>query len=371
MYAINDIHRSVVLDTVKVFAITTLAALLLMTLGGGAKEGVTRGLPPVLVARILPYLVPEMLRFIVPGCLLFAVCSVFGRMSADNEIVALKSLGISPLRIVWPTLVVAYALSMFTYWLYDLCAVWARPSLQREVSQSIHEIAYSYLKANRSFSSQGASIVVKEVSGDQLIKPVITLEVGPGGVPVIIQAERARLRSEPSRGILRVECEDSQVDVVGKGSLRFPDGFGTISYYATSIRFTKTIGHPPLGLCAIPRQICAGATRGPAVGENILRRHDSRQAAIPAQVREFRDVRRERSNRLRAEPQRRLANGFGCLCFALVGVPVALLRRVRRYHVGLFCVLSAHSALLLSLTDGGREPGVTGRVSTVLGVAGQ
>ena len=225
MYAINDIHRSVVLDTVKVFAITTLAALLLMTLGGGAKEGVTRGLPPVLVARILPYLVPEMLRFIVPGCLLFAVCSVFGRMSADNEIVALKSLGISPLRIVWPTLVVAYALSMFTYWLYDLCAVWARPSLQREVSQSIHEIAYSYLKANRSFSSQGASIVVKEVSGDQLIKPVITLEVGPGGVPVIIQAERARLRSEPSRGILRVECEDSQVDVVGKGSLRFPDGF--------------------------------------------------------------------------------------------------------------------------------------------------
>ena len=32
-------------------------------------------------------------------------------------------------------------------------------------------------------------------------------------------------------------------------------------------------------------------------------------------------------NRLLAEPQRRLANGFGCLCFALVGVPVALLRR--------------------------------------------
>jgi lipopolysaccharide export system permease protein len=42
---------------------------------------------------------------------------------------------------------------------------------------------------------------------------------------------------------------------------------------------------------------------------------------------EFLAWRRERFHRLLAEPSRRLSNGLGCLCFALVGIPVALLRR--------------------------------------------
>lgn len=327
MFAMNEIHRSVVVDTLKVFAITTVAALLLMTLGGGAKEGVARGLPPALVARILPYLVPEMLRFVVPGCLLFAVCSVFGRMSADNEIVALKALGISPLRIVWPTLVVAYALSMFTYWLYDVCAVWARPNLQREVSQSIHEIAYSYLRANRSFSSQGAAIVVRDVSGDQLIGPLITLEAGRGGLPVTIRAARARLSSEPSRGVLRVECEDSEVDVVGRGNLRFPDGFAHDIVLRDFHQVHEDHRSPAgLGLAVIPRQIVRERQEVERL-ESALRAHDHSSSAPPAQLLQSRDSRRERLHRLLAEPHRRLANGLGCLCFALVGVPVALLRR--------------------------------------------
>ena len=195
----GTIQRAVVLDAFKVFVATAAVALLLMTLGGGAKEGVSRGLPPQIILRIMPYLIPEMLRFVVPGCLLFAVCSVYGRMAASNEVVAIKSIGVNPLRVMWPALVLAYALSMFTYWLYDVCAVWARPNLQREVAQSLTEIAYGYLRANRSFRTQGLSIVVKGVEGDQLQKPVVTIESGAAGRPVVLIADRARLKSDPRR----------------------------------------------------------------------------------------------------------------------------------------------------------------------------
>ena len=102
----NGIKRTIVVETVKVFLVTMTVALMLMTLGGGAKEGLRRGLPPGVVVQTMPYILPEMLRFVIPGCLLFAVCSVFGRMAAANELVALKSLGINPLRVVWPVLVV-------------------------------------------------------------------------------------------------------------------------------------------------------------------------------------------------------------------------------------------------------------------------
>lgn len=49
-------------------------------------------------------------------------------------------------------------------------------------------------------------------------------------------------------------------------------------------------------------------------------------AKITAKTREIGDL-RERIFRLRAESYRRWANGFTCLCFAMIGTPVAMLRR--------------------------------------------
>ena len=109
------LRRYVIFETLKIFLVTIAVTLLLMVLGGGAKEGLKQGLPPQLVAQILPYMVPEMLRFTIPGCLLFAVCSVFGRMTAANEITAIKALGINPLAVIWPVLILAYGLSIVTF----------------------------------------------------------------------------------------------------------------------------------------------------------------------------------------------------------------------------------------------------------------
>ena len=52
----------------------------------------------------LPFLLPYAVRTSLQGALLFAVCSVYGRMAATNEIVAIKSMGISPMQVAWPAL---------------------------------------------------------------------------------------------------------------------------------------------------------------------------------------------------------------------------------------------------------------------------
>jgi lipopolysaccharide export system permease protein len=44
------------------------------------------GLMPTL--RLVPYILPTSLSFSVPGTILFTCCQVYGRMSADNEVVA-------------------------------------------------------------------------------------------------------------------------------------------------------------------------------------------------------------------------------------------------------------------------------------------
>jgi len=73
-------------------------------------------------------MLPEMLGITLPVAMLYAVSSAFGRMTGTNEIVALKSLGISPMVVVWPVLVLTGFLSLGTVWMYEIAATWCRPA---------------------------------------------------------------------------------------------------------------------------------------------------------------------------------------------------------------------------------------------------
>jgi lipopolysaccharide export system permease protein len=323
----NHIKRTIVAETAKVFLLTMSVALLLMTLGGGAKEGLKRGLPPGIVLQTLPYIVPEMLRFVIPGCLLFAVCSAYGRMSAANEITALKSLGINPLRVVWPVLVMSYALSMFTFYLYDVCAVWARPNLQKLLSTSVDDIAYSFLRTNGSFSAKGMSIIVKDVADDTLIRPIVTIESEGDKPPITLVAERARLRCNREAGVLRIEADNGELEVPGKADFHFPDGFvHDIPMPDFNWQHEDFLSPAALGARVIPRQIAREKSHLARLQSQVAK--DSSAASKKESLLQQKiDHHRARLFRLQAEIQRRLSNGLGCFCFALVGIPVAMGRR--------------------------------------------
>jgi len=321
----NTIKRYVVFDILMIFFVTIAITLLLMTLGGGAKEGIRQGLPPSVVLGTMPYIVPEMLRFTIPGCLLFAVCSVFGRMTASNEIVAVKSLGINPLSIVWPVLVIAYLLSIATYGIYDVCALWSRPNLRRLVEESVDQIALGYLKANGSFTKHGISIVVKGVDGDRLLQPLINIEGRADAPPITLTAEEARLRANGDLGTLRFECRNGQIEATGKASLRFPNHFAhDVVLREPEVHPENRLSPAALGSCVIPQQITRETALVSELQRKLSARRDSKQEAQMADLQRQLDSHRRRLHRLQAEVPRRFSNGFGCLCFALIGIPVAM-----------------------------------------------
>jgi len=314
----------VVGEILKIFFVTIGVTLLLLTLGGGAKEGIRRGLPPHLVIQTMPYIVPEMLRFTIPGCLLFAVCSVFGRMTESNEIVAMKSLGINPLSVIRPVLIVAWVLSVTTFAMYDACAVWARPNLRRLIARSVDQIAYGYLRANGSFSSRGMSIVVKGVEDDRLLQPVINID-GRGGNPAItLTAKEATLHGNRNSRTLRFECQDAQVEVAGKGSFRRPDRFVyDVVVDEPDPRPEDNQSPAALGSRTIPKQILREKGLVAGLEAKLSASVDSNEAdttLLQAQL----DQHKSRLFRLESEIPRRFSNGLGCLCFAMIGMPVAM-----------------------------------------------
>ncbi|MBI4833809.1 MAG: LptF/LptG family permease [Planctomycetes bacterium] len=68
------------------------------------------------LADILPYFIPQVLGFIIPLAIMIASVFVFGRLSEDNEIMAIRSSGIFLGRIIWPVVFFGLLLSMLIVW---------------------------------------------------------------------------------------------------------------------------------------------------------------------------------------------------------------------------------------------------------------
>lgn len=328
--------RYVVLEVLKVFAVALTVLTLMMILVGVVKEARDQGLEPRQVLQIIPYILPDALRYTVPATILFAVSSVYGRMSGSNEVVALKALGISPITILWPVMVVAVLLSLVTVYLNDIAVSWGRANVQRIVVESVEQIAYSMLRAQRTFTSPRFSIIVKRVDDKKLIQPTITFQPTGDDPAVTLTAEDAILRADPKQGMLSILCHNGTLDMSGQGRLRFQDTLEREVPLDTANPTGDGMLPAWMSMTVIPEQV-----RKKRIWLREFIEHRAAKATLELLTGDFAAIdgpvaRNERGilsfgqqylSRLLAEPHRRWSNGFSCLCFVMIGAPMAIWRR--------------------------------------------
>jgi lipopolysaccharide export system permease protein len=170
--------RYILLEMLTVFLVTTGSLTVFIFLGLIGKAAVDNGLGVGPILRLLPYLLPQAMQFSVPGALLLATTVVYGRVSSSNEIVAVKSLGISPMVMLWPTLIMAFVVSFSAVALNDLAVSWGTDGVKRVVVESFEEIAYGRLRTHKSYSADAFDVNVKQVVGKRLIGPVFSFKIG-------------------------------------------------------------------------------------------------------------------------------------------------------------------------------------------------
>ena len=332
--------RYILFDLAKVFLATLIALTLLMLLVGMAQEIRNQGLGLGTVIRVMPYLLPNALRFAVPGTILFAACTVYGRMSASNEIVAVKSLGISPWVFLTPAVVLASLLSLFSVWLNDIAVSWGKDGLKRVVVESVEEIAYSMLRTHSAYSKSGFSINAQGVDGRTLLRPLLMINPSRGSSPVTIMAETAELQSNPEAGELIILLTNFTAEY---GENLVYDDAGTFRLAIPLVDTSKKgrgRKRPSLfALRQIPSEIAALNNRIETSRQSLsadaayhMLTGDLANLASSNWQRRH-DVLRDQYARLyrfHTEPYRRWANGFSCLCFVIVGAPLAV--RFRNAH---------------------------------------
>ena len=107
-----------------------------MVLGNVFKEmerllGDTSSLPLFAVLEFIGYVIPYSLIFTIPWALLTAILLVFGRLSADNEMTALRMTGRSMPRICASVFILAGLLSVVCYFVNVDLAPFAKARIKR------------------------------------------------------------------------------------------------------------------------------------------------------------------------------------------------------------------------------------------------
>jgi lipopolysaccharide export system permease protein len=330
------LSRYVLSELLQVFLVALGALTLFMLVVGLVKEAQQQGLGILQIAQLVPYVLPEAMRFAVPGTMLFAVASVFGRMSAGNEITALKAAGITPLAAIWPALGLAVVVSFVSVWLNDIAVSWGRDGVRRVIVGSVEEIIYGRLRQQRSYSTAKLSINVKGVEGRKLVRPTLSFQPGGETAPVTVSAAEAEMRADPQTASLTITCRNGTLHV-GDVKAVFPDTIErVVPLDAVSRKETASTSPSEIPMADFPkarvdqvtllgqvRQLAAAKT---AIGMFTGRLDQTTPAAVE-QERQQAKTATNRLNRIIMEPWRRWANGFSCLCFVLVGAPMAIRMR--------------------------------------------
>ncbi len=338
--------RHILAELSKVFLLSLTALTPMLGLILVVEKALDQGLPPVQVFQLIPYILPEALLFAAPVTLLLATTNVYSRMSGSYEVVAVKSLGIFPMAIIWPTLIVAFLLSLGTVMLNDIAVSWGRDGVRRVIIESVEEIAYGRLRTQGRYSASSFDITVMDVKGHRLIRPTLTIKKRGATPPGTITAREALLRFDREESVLRIVLYDATVVFEGGYQASFPDGHPYEIPMEDPRDGDVTSKSPStLPLCVIPEEAVRQQAEIDGLEQELAARAafqmlsgDFDGMLSPEWKTRQKVLRNERArlHRLRTEPFRRWAAGFSCFCFAFVGAPMAIWLRNRDFLTSFF-----------------------------------
>lgn len=269
---------------------------------------VTRGVPLAQIGKLFSLILPTFLEMTVPMAFLLAILLGIGRLSSDHEITAMKALGISPVQILLPVVVIATLICIATLAL----TMYLRPSAHMTLKRELFNVA----------KTRVSTALKEKVFNDEFPKVLIYVEevIPPGdtaqGVLIVDRRDRNReaiilgkvalITSDEAAGNLGLRLFDGSI--YERESKR--QGFSQTKFniYDFRLSFDELIG---------PVRMKADSPKEMPIKElwETIRLKASQPSEIIPE---------------RMELHQRIAFGFAPLVFALMGVSLSLLPRPSR-----------------------------------------
>jgi lipopolysaccharide export LptBFGC system permease protein LptF len=265
------------------------------------------------VLAFMALVLPFSLTFTIPWGFLTALLLVFGRISADNELIALKSNGISVPRICIPVFVLAVALSGICFWINIDVA----PRAEQQMTKTIVDIATSnpaaLFRADEVVDQfPDRRVYVGSKQGDRL-KNLIVFELNENSEPTkMVYAKEGVLTPDPANTRLLLRLFNARFEERDKQDPR------DLTKIRQGIEVTE--GVFPISLEEFYKEYLSG------------RRLSS--YTLPELLGYLPKIDGEEKLRATVELHKRFAASLACVAFALIAVPLGITAHRKETSVG-------------------------------------
>ena len=273
------------------------------------------------ILTFLAYILPFSLTFTIPWGFLTAVLLVFGKMSAENELIALRANGVSIPRITLPVLVLAVLSVGVCLWIN----VEVAPRAQAQMKEALYTIAtqnplamFGSDKVIEDFP--GKKIYIERSKGAELFN-LLVYEMDDDFMPMkVVFAHKGLLETDHERKQILLHIFDARYEQRDSAA---PENLMKIR------TLTAQENTLPISLEELSEKK-RGKGIGSMTAKELLERLNAEEKVAKMSDKE----RQEERSATRTEISKRYAYALASFAFALVGVPLAITAHRKETSVG-------------------------------------
>ena len=302
----HRIQRYVALEITVPALLGLLVFTFVMILGRLLKLAelvINQGVPVGQILTLFAYLMPTFLVITIPLGFLLGVLLGFTRLSSDNEILALKSTGISLYRLIRPVLLCGLGAAALT----ALATMVIAPACKQLFRSQVFEIALSQANIKlqpRTFNDDFEGLAIYANGVDEqtgTMQGIMIADERSGNAPAIIFARSGRIIPDRNQMAVTLRLNDGSIHRKPLGQKE--DTYQLVAFSTYDINLS------------LGQQLPSKENRYRKPSEYGLQElFAARKAAQPGPERTGFDI----------ELQRRLILPLAPLIFALVGVPLGI-----------------------------------------------
>lgn len=332
------LHKYLLTDFLKVFFLTLSVLTFVMCIGAVFRilSLLSEGLGSLpLYGRFFLYTIPYVMTFTIPVSAMVGGLLLFGRLSTDGEIAAMRSSGLSIWQIVTPVLLASILLSVACLWIN----IYLSPRCYDQQKQLLVEMGMKNpmdLLREKEYSELGnlrvrigtkldgknvRDISVKELSGARLLR--------------VVTADEGRIISSTAENTLRIELYDCLIEEMSgkneKDDLILNSDY--MDYELDLDKFVKPKSHrrKPKGR---PLFDLRHIIHNPLTVFKNATEEDQAIQRSKAQI----------------EVNKRISLSMACFAFTLMAIPLGMKSNRRESSFGLFfCIIMAFAYYFMTI----------------------
>ncbi len=326
----RTLNRYIFLDYLIIFLSALVVITFIMTVGAlvRAIDLMARGISPSLIIQFFFQNIPYILSFSLPISTLFAALLLFGRLSMDNEISAMKSCGLSLWRVAAPLLLFSIILTGLCVYVNSEVAPIAKYANKKLLCSIGVEEPINLLDEGRFVNDfPGLIIYIGRKNGNE-VKDIVAYELNKtGDIKRSVRAKHGEIETDNTNRLLTVKLYDVRIEIPDANDPHdiSKTTYVNAEYYPVKLDFNTMLNNQSVRLKRSYMRM------GQLV--ECIRNLERDYPMLSERECEI------KKTKLTLEANQRVSLAISCFSFMLIGIPLGIKSHRRETSIGMLISL--------------------------------